>query len=322
MSVEDETSEPKHSTDLFVVQVDQYEDDIGHDNYSDQVSSLSKLPQSERDKLLESGYWSYCSGSTRSTSSSKGCRSNRCSAADNLDAIKEHVDDTNTVSNEAQHNLLFLKKMQDESPSKDLIGKYFERKTFAAAFLTSEGGTIKISEQGVSLYVPPGAISKDIVQLVYISIASTDVSLPDLKANQKWVTAIVDCGPSGLQFQKQVLISLPRTSQHKSHGNPRVTVHRSSNENDWEKLRPCDHEWDTTKGRILIKTTHFTRFGVSEEQESDSDEDDYGLVTTKWMKIAAFIKPSGEHEGCLEITVKICDHKAYEVSDFLLNYMI
>ena len=50
------------------MQVDHFDDAIGHEKYCDQVLSLRKLPQCKREKAeVESGYWSFLSGSTSIT---------------------------------------------------------------------------------------------------------------------------------------------------------------------------------------------------------------------------------------------------------------
>lgn len=71
------------------------------------------------------------------------------------------------------------------------------------------GGSLTIKNTGVSLYVPPMALSKGREEMIHISMAKQEENLPNLGAEQSILAPVVNFEPNGLRFERPVQIIMP-----------------------------------------------------------------------------------------------------------------
>ena len=71
------------------------------------------------------------------------------------------------------------------------------------------GGKLTIGNTGVSLTVPPDAIPEGRTEGIYIAIMDQEKEHPRITAKGSLLSPVVKCGPSGLKFQRPVILSMP-----------------------------------------------------------------------------------------------------------------
>ncbi|XP_042227786.1 tight junction protein ZO-1-like isoform X8 [Homarus americanus] len=77
-----------------------------------------------------------------------------------------------------------------------------------------KGGTLTSEETGVSIVIPPGAITKGTKQEVYFKVCQDNSLVPPLDQNrgETLLSPLVMCGPHGLQFARPVELRLPHAA--------------------------------------------------------------------------------------------------------------
>ena len=200
-----------------------------------------------------------------------------------------------------------LHDVQQTCSEEKLVGKYVEKGNFTAAFLTRQGGNLKIGSR-VSLYVPPDALPETGVHLIYIYISSTESKRSGLKENEDWLTPVVECGPNGTQFRKKVLLSVELHQVKVCDYAPAKPIaycdphHAGKDDGNWEK-----HSSSSIHGeRVIFEINHFTGFAAA----GDTGAVEEGLRrSSKWIAAAAFV--NGKEEGA--VCVRWCNFQNYEV---------
>lgn len=82
-------------------------------------------------------------------------------------------------------------------------------KMVAWGLVDHNGGKFTIGNTGVSLTIPPRAIPEGRTEGVYIAIMKQDKEHPQITAKESLLSPVVKCGPTGLQFQRPVILSMP-----------------------------------------------------------------------------------------------------------------
>ncbi|XP_072032178.1 uncharacterized protein [Amphiura filiformis] len=197
---------------------------------------------------------------------------------------------------ELVQSLLQFQTRQRMSPQ-SLAGRTVRTSYFAGAFLTEKGGRISLPKRNANMYVPPGAISPGNLQLVYIYVLPTD-GASSLDDAETWLSQSVHCGPSGLQFNKHVFLTVP---------------HSATDVNDWEftthQLKQKDggvwRRLEDGKETILVRQkdkltllmTHFCGQRFSGRPRDDKAD----ATATKMMNVAACI-----NESNTEMKINVC----------------
>ncbi|XP_064114066.1 tight junction protein ZO-1-like isoform X16 [Macrobrachium nipponense] len=77
-----------------------------------------------------------------------------------------------------------------------------------------KGGTLTSEETGVSIVIPPGAITKGTKQEIYFKVCQDSSLVPPLDQNkgETLLSPLVMCGPHGLQFERPVELRLPHAA--------------------------------------------------------------------------------------------------------------
>ncbi|XP_041355918.1 tight junction protein ZO-1-like isoform X2 [Gigantopelta aegis] len=81
----------------------------------------------------------------------------------------------------------------------------------ARGLFTSAGGVLESKETGVSIVIPPGAISDNMSQEIYFKVCRDNSILPPLDKDrgETLLSPLVMCGPHGIEFLKPVELRLP-----------------------------------------------------------------------------------------------------------------
>ncbi|KAJ8971965.1 hypothetical protein NQ314_000447, partial [Rhamnusium bicolor] len=83
---------------------------------------------------------------------------------------------------------------------------------YTSAPLSHVGGFLNLSESGVSLLVPEGAISRSRKQELFLSILNEDCFRPKLAENLTQLSPVVSCGPN-VSLNKAVVLKVPHCAE-------------------------------------------------------------------------------------------------------------
>lgn len=82
-------------------------------------------------------------------------------------------------------------------------------KMVAWGLVDHNGGKFTIGNTGVSLTVPPLAIAEGHTEGIYIAIVDQEKEHPQITSKESLLSPVVKCGPTGLKFQRPVILSMP-----------------------------------------------------------------------------------------------------------------
>ena len=82
-------------------------------------------------------------------------------------------------------------------------------KMVAWGLVDHNGGKFTIGNTGVSLTVPPLAIPEGRTEGIYIAIMDQEKDHPQITSKESLLSPVVKCGPTGLEFQRPVILSMP-----------------------------------------------------------------------------------------------------------------
>ncbi|XP_072030762.1 uncharacterized protein [Amphiura filiformis] len=211
-----------------------------------------------------------------------------------------------------------LRKLTDIQKSCDddkLAGKYVEKGNFTAGFFTRQGGTLKIGNQA-SLYIPPDALPETGVHLIYIYIDSAAASRGSLEGGNQWLTPVVECGPDGQQFRRNVMLSVLMLNNfchdaHLSSTTAHCTYETTERKGAWRRL---ENNPSIRGRRVLFEVDHFTGFAASGSTDARGEGGEPPGESKESTLIAAavFLETSGaDQEGDI-VRVRWCDFQHYE----------
>ena len=118
-------------------------------------------------------------------------------------------------------------------------------KMVAWGLVDHNGGKFTIGNTGVSLTVPPLAIPEGHTEGIYIAIVDQEKEHPQITSKESLLSPVVKCGPTGLKFQRPVILSMPHCAL-----NEEGTWNLKGEENGQTSLisvarrsRQCKIEW-------------------------------------------------------------------------------
>ena len=167
------------------------------------------------------------------------------------------------------------------------LGRQVTFGTCAFGFFGSDGGRLTIPGSQISLYIPRGAIQTKQSQLIYVFEVTTGSDEPELDKKETWLTPTVECGPSGVQFEKDVFLTLPHcaidTSQMK------FTVYRGDQRvPNWMKLEEGKQTIVIVGERkFTLAIDHFSPYKISGARRIE-DHCDVEVPVSKYMKVGLF----------------------------------
>lgn len=119
---------------------------------------------------------------------------------------------------------------------------------YTSSALTHTGGFLNLSESGVSLLVPEGAISRSRKQELFLSILNEDCFRPKLAEGLTQLSPVVSCGPN-ISLNKAVVLKVPHCGEI-TRNNWYISVLQSDcSDSQWQNA--------VTLGQETINTTVF-----------------------------------------------------------------
>ena len=82
-------------------------------------------------------------------------------------------------------------------------------KMVAWGLVDHNGGKFTIGNTGVSLTIPRLAIPEGRTEGIYIAIVDQEKEHPQITSKESLLSPVVKCGPTGLKFQRPVILSMP-----------------------------------------------------------------------------------------------------------------
>ncbi len=206
-----------------------------------------------------------------------------------------------------------LKVLERRHSSGRQVAEPGQQVTFGSCsvgFFDKNGGRLTLANDGASLYIPPGAIKTPRMQMVYIyEIPSQQHEGVQLETNETWLTPTVECGPPGLEFNKDVLLSLPTCAIN--HSDWKVDAHRGKDslESGKDTIIFLDDK------RVTLAIDHFSPYKVSGRRSSTSSSEEE-ITVSKWMKAAVFLTHHAKREGevLASFHLRLCNPQDWKVS--------
>ncbi|XP_038072325.1 uncharacterized protein LOC119740917 isoform X2 [Patiria miniata] len=134
------------------------------------------------------------------------------------------------------------------------------------------GGKLELFNGEISLEIPPGALREGQVEDITLSVDWNDKHVPPLRLSDMNVAPVVQCGPTGLQFNKPVQLKLPHCAVIPDNKHCKMTVHCSKTKEgetpQWNRIsKPEDSDMavECQDGCFILSVCHFTSFAVTLE---------------------------------------------------------
>ncbi|XP_070572101.1 UNC5C-like protein isoform X2 [Ptychodera flava] len=170
----------------------------------------------------------------------------------------------------------FPMKLQDVLPIPDFPNFHPAPGDYKAARFDHNGGCLKLPERGVKLLIPPYAIEQGQTQVVYVYFSKERSHVLPAKNREVPLTPTIFCGPHGVKFKKQVLLTLPHCAANARKNWKFTTYSTDTKINEAAKFEADKSVLQiVTKDSVTVFTDHFTGFGCSgsDQQSHDPEEE-------------------------------------------------
>ncbi|XP_072039232.1 LOW QUALITY PROTEIN: netrin receptor UNC5C-like [Amphiura filiformis] len=171
-----------------------------------------------------------------------------------------------------------------------LLPPYVDTSCMAWGMVTHRGGRLVIPDTGISLFIPEGALPKGTSEDLYVAVSRETTDRPRLEGQDTLLSPVVICGPSGLAFQKSLIVTMPHCAQNEK-GGWRQSIHSNvsnSGEKDWQRIVTVGEETINTpiycqvdKRQCSIVTEQLGWFALVGESLPE-------LQAVKTLRLAAF----------------------------------
>ncbi|XP_070539112.1 uncharacterized protein [Ptychodera flava] len=152
---------------------------------------------------------------------------------------------------------------------------------FAAKLVDQLGGVIEVQAMNVHLFIPPNALDKE--ELIYIYVDETSHGNEGLHSDESLLTPTVYCGPPGLKFRRNIILSLPHCAVDDEEWKF-ATYRVESSQGQWKK--DSDMMQIAQNGRLSIFLNHFSSFKVCGTPYDELTPCKQHLQLSVWMKPA------------------------------------
>ncbi|XP_038073248.1 uncharacterized protein LOC119741528 [Patiria miniata] len=159
--------------------------------------------------------------------------------------------------------------MGSESPSHAPLANHLQPPRVGKR-IDHTGGRLELFNGEISLEIPPGALQEGQVEDITLSVDWNDKHIPPLRRSVMNVAPVVQCGPTGLHFDKQVQLKLPHCAVIPDTKHCKVTIHCSQTKEGesphWQKIaKPEDSDMavDCQDGCFILSVRHFCLFTIS-----------------------------------------------------------
>ncbi|CAH3031318.1 unnamed protein product [Pocillopora meandrina] len=175
-------------------------------------------------------------------------------------------------------------------------------KMVACGLVDHNGGKFTIGNTGVSLTVPTGAIPEGHTEGIYIAIVNREKEHPQITGKQSLLSPVVKCGPTGLKFQRPVILSIPHCALL-DRGAWKLKVQYNESEPstiaDWKQLIDVSTQDGTEDSHVLVgpntvhlMVDHFTLFAVIGESTADQKAE-------RDLQVLAYVTPPEANSDCV-----------------------
>ncbi|XP_006202093.1 UNC5C-like protein [Vicugna pacos] len=165
---------------------------------------------------------------------------------------------------------------------------------FSAREVDHRGGCLMLQDTGISLLIPPGAVSVGRQERVSLILVWDLSDAPSLSRAQGLVSPVVACGPHGASFLKPCTLTFKHCAQQPSHARTYSSNTTLLEAKAWKPLgRPGDH---TSRDECRILLSHFSLYTCVLEAP-------VGREARKWLQLAVFCSPLAPGQSHLQLRV-------------------
>ncbi|XP_064332540.1 UNC5C-like protein isoform X2 [Camelus dromedarius] len=165
---------------------------------------------------------------------------------------------------------------------------------FSAREVDHRGGCLMLQDTGISLLIPPGAVSVGRQERVSLILVWDLSDAPSLSRAQGLVSPVVACGPHGASFLKPCTLTFKHCAQQPSHARTYSSNTTLLDAKAWKPLgRPGDH---TSRDECRILLSHFSLYTCVLEAP-------VGREARKWLQLAVFCSPLAPGQSHLQLRV-------------------
>lgn len=172
----------------------------------------------------------------------------------------------------------------------------------ACGLVDHNGGKFTIGNTGVSLTVPSGAIPEGRTEGIYIAIVDQEKEHPKITGKQSLLSPVVKCGPTGLKFQRPVILSIPHCALLNG-GAWKLKVQYNESEPstsaDWKQLIDVCNQDGTEDSHVIVEPNtvhvmvdHFTLFAVVGESAANHKAE-------RDLQVLAYVTPPEANANCV-----------------------
>ncbi|XP_043306878.1 UNC5C-like protein [Cervus elaphus] len=165
---------------------------------------------------------------------------------------------------------------------------------FSAREVDHRGGCLMLQDTGISLLIPPGAVSVGRQERVSLTLVWDLTDAPSLSRAQGLVSPVVACGPHGASFLKPCTLTFKHCAQQPSQARTYSSNTALLDAKAWKPLgRPGDH---TSRDECRIHLSHFSLYTCVLEAPA-------GREARKWLQLAVFCSPLAPGQSHLQLRV-------------------
>lgn len=191
--------------------------------------------------------------------------------------------------------------------SKSVMPPKLETENVARAVVNSRGALLVLTDSGISMSVPEGAIPKPLKEKLYLAVLNEDRFRPQLPDGITQLSAVVACGPSSIALNKPVILQFEHCAMmHATTWELSIWASRSFDIDEMSLSSPIKDTilWERvlTLGSETINTPLFTQLDHSEAFIVTDQLRVYILagqscknsIATKRLKLLLFASQTGD----------------------------
>lgn len=165
---------------------------------------------------------------------------------------------------------------------------------FSAREVDHRGGCLILQDTGISLLIPPGAVTVGRQERVSLVLVWDLTDAPSLSHRQGLVSPVVACGPHGASFLKPCTLTFKHCAQQPSQACAYSSNTSLLDAKDWKPLRQPGTHISRDECRILL--SHFSLYTCVLEAP-------LGQTARKWLQLAMFCSPLVPGQTHLQLRV-------------------
>ncbi|XP_051008998.1 UNC5C-like protein [Acomys russatus] len=165
---------------------------------------------------------------------------------------------------------------------------------FTAREVDHRGGCLMLQDTGISLFIPPGAVTVGRQEKVSLVLVWDLTDGPSLSHRQGLVSPVVACGPHGASFLKPCTLTFKHCAQQPSQACAYTSNTSLLDAKNWRPLaRPGPH---ISRDECQILLSHFSLYTCVLEAPR-------GQTARKWLQLALFCSPLAPGQTHLQLRI-------------------